>query len=75
MQDQQDSEDAMVEDQNAGDYKGVFYEDDTEQRYYEHGAHFQFKDLCRRLENVIKTLSPNRKAVPSDSSLISNSRS
>ena len=69
LQDQQDSEDAMVEDQKAGDYKGVFYDDDTEQRYYEHGAHFQFKDLCLRLENVIRSFSLSRKGNHTDTNL------
>ena len=34
-------------------YKGIFYnEEEPEERYYEHGAHFQYKDLFRRLEKI-----------------------
>ena len=61
-----DSEDAMVEDENAGNYKGVFFGDDTEQKYYEHGAHFDFKDLCKRLEFKLRSLSPSRKGSQND---------
>lgn len=57
----QDSEDAIADDDNALNYKGVFYNDDAEQKYYEAGAHFPFKELCRRLEKVLRTLSPSRK--------------
>lgn len=67
VKDEQDSEDAMVKDQNAGEYKGVFYGDNNEQRYYEHGAHFQFKDLCKRLEALLRTMSPSRRGNPNES--------
>ena len=31
-------------------YKGILYnEEEPEERYYEHGAHFQYNDLYRRL--------------------------
>jgi len=45
--------DAMVANQNALNYKGVFYGDDTEQKYFEGGAHFEYHDLCKRLNNII----------------------
>jgi len=43
-------------------YKGEYFGDDTEQKYYEGGAHFQFKDLCNRLEAAIRTFSPSRRS-------------
>ena len=58
----QDSEDAMAEDDQIENYKGVFYGEETEQKYYEAGAHFSYKGLCRILESVIRTLSPSRRA-------------
>ena len=65
LNDEQDSEDAMMQDNNA-EYKGVFYNDNTEQKYYEHGAHFQFKDLCKRLDIILKQLSPSRRGTQQD---------
>ena len=58
----QDSEDAMTDEDHAENYKGVFFGEDTEQKYYEAGAHFPFKGLCKILESIIKTLSPSRRA-------------
>ena len=58
----QDSEDAIADDNQVDNYKGVFFGEDTEQKYYEAGAHFSFKELCKILEVVIKNLSPSRRA-------------
>lgn len=57
----QDSEDAMAEDDQVENYKGVFFGEETEQKYYEAGAHFSFKGLCKILESIIRTLSPSRR--------------
>src|SRR5690606_24712617 len=43
-------------------YKGEYYNDDNETKYYEGGAHFKYRDLCNRLEAVIRTLSPSRRS-------------
>ena len=56
----QDEDDAIAEN-NINNYKGVFYGGDTEQRYYEGGAHFQYKDLVRRLEKVYAGLTVDRR--------------
>lgn len=58
----QDSEDAMANDDQLNNYKGVFFGEETDQKYYEAGAHFSYKILCRILENLTKILSPSRKA-------------
>lgn len=42
-------------------YKGIYYEEDTEQKFFEHDAHFQFDNLCRRLELIARTISPDRR--------------
>lgn len=35
------------------EYKGIYYNnDDKEQKYYEGGAHFKYKDLYIILENI-----------------------
>jgi hypothetical protein len=57
----QDEEDGIADNNEVLNYKGIFYKEDTEQRYFEGGAHFQFKDLCRRLEKVFYALSTDRR--------------
>jgi len=39
----------------ANEYKGVFYNDNSEHKYYENGAHFQYYDLCKRLNYLKKS--------------------
>lgn len=34
------------------DYKGIYYKDDTKQRYFEGGAHFKYIHLFRILEKL-----------------------
>ena len=53
--------DEPEEDANLNEFKGLYYNDSHEQKYYEGGAHFKFKDLCGRLEKVVTTLTPDRK--------------
>ena len=47
---------------NRNDYKGIFYEDNSERKYYEGGAHFKYKDLYKILEELSKKL--NSKKIP-----------
>lgn len=43
-------------------YRGIFYnQEEPEERYFEHGAHFQYNDLCRRLEKVKKAFTGSRR--------------
>ena len=35
-------------------YKGIFYNQETEKKYYEGGAHFKYSDLVRELEKLIE---------------------
>jgi hypothetical protein len=58
-----DPEDAFCDHNNAKEYKGIFYGEDTEKRYYESGAHFSYRDLYRRLLDLTKRLSPGRVGV------------
>jgi len=54
-----DEEDALKN--HHDNFKGIYFEDNAEQQYYEGGAHFSYKDLCYKLENVVSQLSPDRK--------------
>jgi len=44
------------------DYKGIYYNDDTERQYYEGGAHFKYLELYKILEELAKKL--NSKKIP-----------
>ncbi len=57
----QDDDDGIADKQDALNYKGIFYKEETEQRYFEGGAHFQYKDLCRRLEKLFYALPTDRR--------------
>ena len=41
------------------DYKGIFYEDNSERKYYEGGAHFSYEALYQILKNIKKQQSLN----------------
>jgi hypothetical protein len=38
----------------GNDYKGIFYNDNSEKKQYEGGAHFSYKDLYKRLSEISK---------------------
>ena len=42
-------------------YKGIFYNQETEKKYYEGGAHFKYSDLVRELEKLIEKTQMNNK--------------
>ena len=42
-------------------YKGIFYNQETEKKYYEGGAHFKYSDLVRELEKLIEGTQMNGK--------------
>ena len=44
------------------EYKGIYYNDNTEQQYYEGGAHFKYNDLYKLLEELVKKI--NSKKIP-----------
>ena len=44
------------------DYKGIYYNDNIEQEYYEGGAHFKYIELYRSLEELAKKI--NSKKIP-----------
>jgi hypothetical protein len=50
------------EEENLENYKGIYFNDDKEEQYYEGGAHFKYTELCKRLENIILSLPPERRA-------------
>ena len=42
------------------DFKGIFHDQNIERKLYEGGAHFKYSDLIKKLNKVVKNLSPNR---------------
>jgi len=46
---------------NLTNFKGMYFNDTHEQKYYEGGAHFRYRDLCSRLEKIVSILTPERK--------------
>lgn len=47
--------------ENLNNFKGIYFNNDNEQNYFENGAHFIFRDLCWKLEKLVLTLSPARR--------------
>jgi len=72
--DDTDSEDHLCPKENANNYKGVFYNDDNEHKFYEFGAHFQYEDLCNRLEylRIAFSSEKNNYETPKDSNTNNN---
>ena len=54
-----DPEDAFC-DKKEKEYNGVFYGDNQDKKYYEGGAHFSYKELHKRLNDLIQTFYPTR---------------
>jgi hypothetical protein len=54
-------EEDLIENHNLNNYKGILGNDESEeeQRYFEYGAHFSYKWLCERLEELSKAITPN----------------
>ena len=44
-------------------YKGIFYKQETEKKYYEGGAHFKYSDLVRELQKIIEKTQMNNKII------------
>jgi hypothetical protein len=44
------------------EYKGIYYNDNAEQIYYEGGAHFKYSELFQILEELAK--KANSKKIP-----------
>jgi hypothetical protein len=44
------------------EYKGIYYNDNAEQHFYEGGAHFKYKELYIILEEIAK--KANSKKIP-----------
>lgn len=56
-----DSENEDMDEEELINYKGYFAnEEEPEERYFEYGAHFKYKTLYQKLDEIIKTLSPSR---------------
>lgn len=51
---EEDDYEEELDDIDFGNYKGIFYDDDPTTKYQDPdtGAHFDFNDICKRLNNV-----------------------
>ena len=43
------------------EYKGIYYGDETEQKFYEGGAHFKYNKLYKILEILVKERNKKEK--------------
>lgn len=50
-----------VDNENMHEFKGIYFNDTQEQKYYEGGAHFKYTDLYNRLDKLLTILTPDRK--------------
>lgn len=57
----EDSDIDPEEIEEINNFKGIYYNENSEQRFYEHNAHFPYKELCLKLNRLLKVLSPSRK--------------
>ena len=64
----------LENDNKLENYKGVFFNNDQELKYFESGAHFPYEHICSYLESLIKTLSPERCGSQTNNETISNGR-
>ena len=46
---------------NMDNFKGIYFNDNYEQNYFENGAHFKYREMCGKLEKLVLTLSPGRR--------------
>ena len=37
---------------NMDNFKGIYYNDNNEQNYFENGAHFKYREMCGKLEKL-----------------------
>ena len=44
------------------EYKGIFYNDNSEKRYYEGGAHFKYSDLVKAL-SILQRKAPQKNSI------------
>ena len=56
-------EDNILEDNEIEyeNYKGVYYDDTNEEKYYEGGAHFKYEEMCLILERVYAEVNSDRR--------------
>ena len=46
--------------ENLTNFKGIYFNDHSEKKYYEYGSHFSYKDLCLRLDKLSLILEPEK---------------
>jgi hypothetical protein len=59
-----DSENGEMNEDELNNYRGHFHaEEEPEERYYEHGAHFPYKYLFKKMEDFLKNEPGRRETV------------
>ena len=46
---------------DKNNFKGIFYNDNNEQKYFEGGAHFKYSELIKQLQNLLNKKEKNLK--------------
>lgn len=46
---------------NLENFKGIYFGNEEDQKFYEGGAHFKYKQLCKILEKIVTTLPNERR--------------
>ena len=44
---------------DKNNFKGIFYNDNNEQKYFEGGAHFKYSELIKQLQNLLNIANLN----------------
>ena len=48
---------------NLDNFKGIYNEDEEiEQKFFEHGSHFKYKELCCKLEEILTKINSEGRA-------------
>ena len=51
----------LINNQGLNKYKGIYVDDDQEPKYFEFGGHFPYHHLCDKLDELILSISPERR--------------
>ena len=64
------------EGENLANYKGIYYNDDQGQKYTdpENGAHFEYRDMCRRLQKAMVQRDAYEKQWDKEAALLGGSQ-
>jgi hypothetical protein len=61
-QEDEEYENAENDHTGANNYKGMYFNDNHEQKFYQGGAHFEYTELCSILEKLVTKIPADRRA-------------